>query len=148
MYQPSRKQLFLGLWGSLSSQLKPPYSMVHSKFQPFRTFPFGFVFSNLHIRDLKTYPQIYFSHFWNMSLYNNSRAIWVLLREKRSSQWRSDDYPFVLGGHVYRPHCGPFWIGHVPHLVRHCRLLNIEYHPGMPTVAGKHTLGNSGCQIN
>ena len=42
---------------------------------PFRTLPFGIFVSNLDTSDLVTYPRTNFSHFLDMSLYNDSRAI-------------------------------------------------------------------------
>ena len=48
---------------------------------PFGTLPFGLFGSNLDTRDLETYPRTYSGHFWNMSIFDDSRAIWVLLRK-------------------------------------------------------------------
>ena len=48
---------------------------------PFGTLPFGLFWSNLDTRDLETYPRTYSGHFWNMSLFDNSRTIWVLFRK-------------------------------------------------------------------
>ena len=77
---------------------------------PFGTLPFGLFGSNLDTRDLETYPRTYSGHFWNMSIFDDSRAVWVLFRkwvmsENQFSQWRSDHYPLiglVLGGEVPR----------------------------------------------
>ena len=65
---------------------------------PFGTLPFGLFWSNLDTRDLETYPRTYSDHFWNMSIFDDSRAIWVLFRkwvvsENQFSRWRSDCYP-------------------------------------------------------
>ena len=48
---------------------------------PFGTLPFGLFGSNLDTRDLETYPRSYSGHFWNMVLFDNSRAVWVLFRK-------------------------------------------------------------------
>ena len=48
--------------------LKPPYT-------------FGLFGSNLDTRDLETYPRTYSGHYWNMSIFDDSRAIWVLFRK-------------------------------------------------------------------
>ena len=48
---------------------------------PFGTLLFRLFGSNLDTRDLETYPRTYSGHFWNMSIFNNSRAIWVLFRK-------------------------------------------------------------------
>ena len=42
--------------------------------------------SNLHIRDLKTYPWTYFGHFWNISHYDDFKTVWVLFRKKVLSE--------------------------------------------------------------
>ena len=48
---------------------------------PFGTLPFELFGSNLDTRDLETYPRTYSGHFWNMSLFDDSRAFWVLFRK-------------------------------------------------------------------
>ena len=48
---------------------------------PFGTLPFGLFGSNLDTRDLETYPRTYSGHFWNMLIFDDSRAIWVLFRK-------------------------------------------------------------------
>ena len=48
---------------------------------PFGTLPFGLFGSYLDTRDLETYPRTYSGHFWNMSIFDDSRAIWVLFRK-------------------------------------------------------------------
>ena len=48
---------------------------------PFGTLPFGLFWSNLDTRDLETYPRTYSGHFWNMSIFDDSRAVWVLFRK-------------------------------------------------------------------
>ena len=42
---------------------------------PFGTLPFGLFGSNLDTRDLETYPRTYSGHFWNMSIFDDSRAV-------------------------------------------------------------------------
>ena len=48
---------------------------------PFGTLPFGLFGSNLDTRDLETYPRTYSGHFWNRSIFDDSRAVWVLFRK-------------------------------------------------------------------
>ena len=48
---------------------------------PFGTLPFGLFCSNLDTKDLETYPRTYSGHLWNMSIFDDSRAIWVLFRK-------------------------------------------------------------------
>ena len=56
-------------------------SRVTNYHWPFGTLPFGLFGSNLDTRDLETYPRTYSGHFWNMSLFGDSRAIWILFRK-------------------------------------------------------------------
>ena len=85
---------------------------------PFGTLPFGCVCSNLDKRDLETYPRTYSGHFWNMSLFDDSRAIWVLFRKWVVSEnhillgnrWPIPGYSnLVLGGEVPRLNHGPIF---------------------------------------
>ena len=71
--------LFLG---SLSLQLKPPYSIAHEKlWLAIWVTSFGLFWSNLDTKGLETYPRTYSGHFWNMSIFGDCRAIWVLFRK-------------------------------------------------------------------
>ena len=45
------------------------------------TLPFSLFWSNLETRDLETYPRTYSGHFWNMSIFDDSRAVWVPFRK-------------------------------------------------------------------
>ena len=83
---------------------------------PFGTLPFGLFGSNLDTRDLETYPRTYSGHFWNMSIFDDSRAVWVLFRkwvvsENRillRNRWPIPGYSdLVLGGEVPRLSHGP-----------------------------------------
>ena len=66
---------------------------------PFGTLPFEFFWSNLDTKDLETYPRTYSSHFWNMSIFDNSRAIWVLFRK-----WVvSENQSFLDEGAIFTP---------------------------------------------
>ena len=84
----------------------------------FGTLPFGLIGSNLDTMDLETYPRTHSGHFWHMSLFDNSRAVWVLFRKWVSSKnrillrngWPTPGYSvLVLGGQVPRLHHGPIW---------------------------------------
>ena len=83
---------------------------------PFGTLPFGLFWSNLDTRDLETYPRTYSGHFWNMSIFDDSRAVWVLFRKWVVSENQSflDEgvivtplISLVLGGEVPRLNHGP-----------------------------------------
>ena len=83
---------------------------------PFGTLPFGLVGSNVDTRDLETYPRTYSGHFWNMSSFDYSRAVWVLFRKWVVSENQSflDEgatittlIGLVLGGEVPRLNHGP-----------------------------------------
>ena len=66
---------------------------------PFETLPFGIFVSNLDTRDLETYPRTYSGHFWNMSLFDDSRAVWVLFRK-----WVvSENQSFLNEGAIITP---------------------------------------------
>ena len=85
--------------------LKPPY-------WPFGTLPFGLFWSNLDTMDPETYPRTCCGHFWNMSLFDNSRAIWVLFRK-----WVVSENQSVLDeGAIIWPLIGLVLEGHVPRL--------------------------------
>ena len=97
--------------------LKPPYSIRCGKlrlaiwYTSFWTF-----WSNLDTKDLETYPRTYSGHFWNMSLFDDSRAVWVLFRKWVGSENQSflDEIAIVwpligsvLGGEVPKLNHGP-----------------------------------------
>ena len=86
---------------------------------PFGTLPLGLFSSNLDTRDLETYPRTYCGHFWHMSLFDDSRAVWVFLRKWVVSENQSflDEgvivtylIDLVLGGQVPRLSHGPIWL--------------------------------------
>ena len=88
-------------------------------FWQFGTLPIGIFLSNLDTRQLMTSPRVLFGQFWHLSIFGNSRAIWVFLpkfstfRKLIFSQWRSDKASLcfgVLGGQVPRLYDGTiFW---------------------------------------
>ena len=73
-------------------------------FQQFGTLPIGIFLSNLDSRHLMTSPRILLGQFWHMSIFGDSRAIWVICQKKMPSenqffcQWRSDGASKCLGG--------------------------------------------------
>ena len=101
----------------LKFTLKPPYSIAHDKFDwPFGTLSFGLFCSNLDTRDLETYPRTYSGHFWNMSIFDDFRSVWVLFRKWVVSENQSflDEgviiwalIGLVLGGEIPRLNHGP-----------------------------------------
>ena len=79
---------------------------------PFGTLLLGLFGSNLDTRDLETYPRTYSGHFWNMSLFDNSRAVWVLFRK-----WVvSENQSFLDEGAVVTPLIGLVLGEEVPRL--------------------------------
>ena len=65
----------------------------------FGTVPFGLFGSNLDTRDLETYPRTCSGHFLNMSIFDDSRAIWVLFRK-----WVvSENQSFLYEGAIVTP---------------------------------------------
>ena len=103
---------------ALLSSILVEFERVANYNWPFGTLAFGLFWSNLDIRDLKTYPRIYSGYFWNMSISDNSRAVWVLFRKWVVSENQSflDEgtivWPLislVLWGEVPRLTHGPIW---------------------------------------
>ena len=79
---------------------------------PFGTLPFGLFGSNLDTTDLETYPRTYSGHFWNMSIFDDSRAVWVLFRK-----WVvSENQSFLDEGVIVTPLIGSVLGGEVPRL--------------------------------
>ena len=70
----------------------------------FGTLPIGIFLSNLDSRQLDTSLMTSYGHFWHMSTFGNSRAVWVLLpkygglRKSKFSRWRSDRWSTRLWG--------------------------------------------------
>ena len=118
--------------------LKPPNSITHGKLRlaiwdtSFWTFC-----SNLDTRDLETYPRTYSGHFWNKSIFDDSRAVWVLFRKWVVSENQSFlnegaiVHPFiglVLGGEVPRLNHGPICFPISKHLRGCYGPSKVEYH--------------------
>ena len=58
--------------------LKPPNRIGRGNYNwQFGTLSFGIFWSNLDTMDLETYPRTYSGQFWHMSLFDDSRAVWV-----------------------------------------------------------------------
>ena len=126
-----------GFLGGLSLHLNHLIgSRVTNYDWPFGTLPFGLFGSNSDTRDLETYPRTYPGHFWHMSLFDDSRAIWVFLRKWVVSENQSflDEgaivthlINLVLGGQVPRLSHGPIWLA--GQNTRGCYgPSNVEYH--------------------
>ena len=109
--------ILTGFLGGLSSHLNHLIESHMTNYDwPFGTLPFGLFGSNLDTRDLETYPRTYCGHFWNMSIFDDSRAVWVLFRKWVVSENQSflDEgviitclIGLVLGGEVPRLNHGP-----------------------------------------
>ena len=55
-------------------------------FRQFGTLPIGIFLSNLDSRHLMTSPRTLFGQFWHMSIFGDSRAIWVICQKKMPSE--------------------------------------------------------------
>ena len=96
-HQPEKAFRFLG---GLSLHLNHLIASRTANYDwPFGTLPFGLFGSNLDTRDLETYPRTYSGHFWNMSIFDDSRAVWVLFRK-----WVvSENQSFLNEGAIITP---------------------------------------------
>ena len=68
---------------------------------PFGTLPIGIFLSNLDSWHLETYPRTYYGLFWNISIFDGSRAIRVIFRK-----WVPSENQRYLQNGWPRP---PFW---------------------------------------
>ena len=70
----------------------------------FGTLPIGIFLSNLVSGQLETSLMTSYCHFWNLSTFGDSRAVWVfwpklgVFRKSKFSRWRSDGASMRLGG--------------------------------------------------
>ena len=120
MLKMSKILKYMYFLGGLSLHLNHLITSCAANYDwPFGTFPVGLFGSNLDTRDLETYPRTYSGHFWNMSIFDNSRAVWVLFRKWVVSENQSflDEGAIVtlliclvLGGEVPRLNHGPIFL--------------------------------------
>ena len=96
----SKNNCFLWFLGGLSLHLNHLIASHVANYDwPFGTLPFRLFCSNLDTRDLETYPRTYSGHFWNMSIFDDSRAIWVLF-----GKWVvSENQSFLDEGAIVTP---------------------------------------------
>ena len=72
-------------------------------YRQFGTLPIVIFLSNLDSRQLETSLMTSYGHFWHVSTFGDSRAVWVLLpkygalRKSKFSWWRSDQWSTRLG---------------------------------------------------
>ena len=94
---------FEGFLGGLSLHLNHLIASCAANYNwPFGTLPFGLFCSNLDTRDLETYTRTHSGHFWNMSIFDDSRAVWVLFRK-----WVvSENQSFLDEGAIITPLIG------------------------------------------
>ena len=84
-------------------------------YRQFGTLPIGIFWSNLDSRQLDTFLMTSYGHFWHMSTFGDSRAIWVLLpkygalRKSKFSWWRSDQWSTRLGGFRWADNWATWW---------------------------------------
>ena len=77
---------------------------VSAPYWQFGTLPIGIFLSNLDSGQLETSLMTSYCHFWNLSTFGDSRAIWVfwpklgVFRKSKFSRWRSDGASMWLGG--------------------------------------------------
>ena len=91
----------------------------------FGTLPIGIFLSNLVSGQLDTSLMTSYCHFWNLSTFGNSRAVWVfwpklgVFRKSKFSRWRSDEASMqlgVLGSQITRLYDGTIFGGGATHL--------------------------------
>ena len=120
------KKTCLSFLGGLSLHLNHLIaSRVGICYRQFGTLPIGIFLSNLDSRQLETSLMTSYGHFWHMSNFGNSRAIWVLLpkyralRKSKFSEWRSNQWSTRLGGFRWADNWATWWyhfLGGVTHL--------------------------------
>ena len=77
---------------------------VSAPYWQFGTLPTGIFLSNLVSGQLETSLMTSYCHFWNLSTFGDSRAVWVfwpklgVFRKSKFSRWRSDGASMRLGG--------------------------------------------------
>ena len=77
---------------------------VSAPYWQFGTLPVGIFLSNLVSGQLETSLMTSYCHFWNLSTFGDSRAVWVfwpklgVFRKSKFSWWRSDGASMRLGG--------------------------------------------------
>ena len=93
-------------------------------YRQFGTLPIGIFLSNLDSR-LDTSLMTSYGHFWHMSTFGNSKAVWVLLpkygalRKSKFSRWRSDRWSTRLRGFRWADNWATWWyyfLGGATHL--------------------------------
>ena len=96
---------FWGFLGGLSLHLNHLIAeRVSAPYWQFGTLPIGIFLSNLDSRQLKTSLMTSYCHFWHLSTFSDSRAIWVfwpklgVFRKSKFSRWRSDGASMWLEG--------------------------------------------------
>ena len=96
---------FCNFLGGLSLHLNHLIAeCISAPYWQFGTLPIGIFLSNLVSRQLETSLMTSYCHFWNLSTFGNSRAIWVfwpklgVFRKSKFSRWRSDGASMRLGG--------------------------------------------------
>ena len=63
-------------------------SRMEISYRLFGTLPIGLLLSNLDWRQLETSPMTSYDQFWNMSIFGDSRAVWVICQKKMPSENR------------------------------------------------------------
>ena len=98
----SKYQSFLG---GLSLHLNHLIAeWVSTPYWQFGTLSIGIFWSNLVSGQLETSLMTSYYHFWNLSTFGDSRAVWVfwpklgVFRKSKFSRWRSDGASMRLGG--------------------------------------------------
>ena len=97
----------LGVWflGGLSLHLNHLIAeRVSAPYRQFGTLPIEIFLSNLDSGQLETSLMTSYCHFWNLSTFGDSRAVWVfwpklgVFRKSKFSRWRSNRALMLLGG--------------------------------------------------
>ena len=108
--------LLPGFLGGLSLHLN---HLIASRlgicYRQFGTLPIWNFLSNLDSRQLDTSLMTSYGHFWHMSTFGDSRAVWVLLPKygalwkSKFSGWRSDWWSTRLGGFRWADNWATWW---------------------------------------
>ena len=100
-----RNRVWMEFLGGLSLHLNHLIAeRVSAPYRQFGTLPIGIFLSNLVSGQLETSLMTSYCHFWNLSTFGDSRAVWVfwpklgVFRKSKFSRWRSDGASMRLGG--------------------------------------------------
>ena len=117
----SNFKVYIWFLGGLSLHLNHLIvERMSTPYWQFGTLPIGIFLSNLVSGQLETSLMTSYCHFWNLSTFGDSRAVWVfwpklgVFRKSKFSRWRSDGASMrlgVLGSQISRLYDGTIFGG-------------------------------------